>query len=270
MILTRKGLPLPVVSTTTTTYNNIRLSIMSSNTSSTLRVLITGFGPYGNTKINPSLAVIHSLQKTPNNIKGVNIIAKEVSSEFFKCIEEAKSYIKEYNPHAVLMLGEYPGRSMITIERVAINYNDSTRYGLSDEAGYAPQGTSIVQDGPAAYFTTLPLRRIIRDLRASGIPSDISGDAGTLMCNHLMYGVLHEVVSNANTNGTDKNRSIPAGWIHLPALPEMAARESNLGMPSMTAELSCKAVECVIASIVASEKEGGLDIDVPIKSRLLV
>ena len=90
------------------------------------------------------------------------------------------------------------------------------------------------------------------------------------MCNHLMYGVLHEVVSNANTNGTDKNRSIPAGWIHLPALPEMAARESNLGMPSMTAELSCKAVECVIASIVASEKEGGLDIDVPIKSRLLV
>ena len=105
------------------------------------------------------------------------------------------------------------------------------------------------------------------------VSSDISGDAGTLMCNHLMYGVLHEVVSNntnANTNGTDKNRSIPAGWIHLPALPEMAARESNLGMPSMTAELSCKAVECVIASIVASEKEGGLDIDVPIKSRLLV
>ena len=88
------------------------------------------------------------------------------------------------------------------------------------------------------------------------------------------YGVLHEVVSNntnANTtNGTDKNRSIPAGWIHLPALPEMAARDDNLGMPSMTAELSCKAVECVITSIVASEKEGGLDIDVPIKSRLLV
>ena len=159
--------------------------------------------------------------------------------------------MKEYNPHAVLMLGEYPGRSMITIERVAINYDDSTRYGLSDEAGYAPQGTPIVQDGPAAYFTTLPLRRIIRDLRASGIPSDISGDAGTLMCNHLMYGVLHEVVSNTNANnantknGTGKNRSIPVGWIHL----------ENLGMPSMTAELSCKAVECVIASIVASERE---------------
>ena len=83
-----------------------------------------------------------------------------------------------------------------------------------------------------------------------------------------MYGVLHQVVSNTN-NGTDV-RIIPAGWIHLPALPEMAAREENLGMPSMTAELSTRAVKCVVGSIVASEKEGGVDIDVPIKSRLLV
>ena len=108
------------------------------------------------------------------------------------------------------MLGEYPGRAMVTVERVAINYNDSTRYGVCDEAGYAPQGTKVVEDGPAAYLSTLPLRRIVRDLRAAGIPADISGDAGTLMCNHLMYGVLHRC---------SVLRDIVAGWVHLPALP---------------------------------------------------
>ena len=94
-------------------------------------------------------------------------------------------------------------------ECIAINYNDSTRYGVCDEAGYAPQGTKVVEDGPDAYFSTLPIRRIVRDLRANGVPADISGDAGTLMCNHLMYGVLHAC----------SGRDIVAGWVHLPALP---------------------------------------------------
>ena len=68
---------------------------------------------------------------------------------------------------------------MITLERVAINFNDATRYGLADEAGVAPQGTPIAETGPAAYLATLPLRRCVTDLRAGGIPADISGDAGT-------------------------------------------------------------------------------------------
>lgn len=235
-----------------------------------LRVLVTGFGPYGNTAINPSLAVVHALQKKSGGNSaddGVEIIAKELSCEFFKCIEETKTYMTDCNPQAVIMLGEYPARAMVTVERVAINYNDSTRYGCSDEAGYAPQGTKVVDDGPASYFSTLPLRRIVRDLRAKGIPSDISGDAGTLMCNHLMYGVLHHVL---HTTSGRRRIPVPAGFVHLPALPEMAAREENLGMPSMTAELACQAVECIVASIVANEKSGEVDIDEPIKSRLLV
>lgn len=158
------------------------------------------------------------------------------------------------------MLGEYPGRAMVTVERVAINYNDATRYGLSDEAGFAPQGTKVVEGGPAAYLSTLPLRRIVRDLRAAGIPADISGDAGTLMCNHLMYGILHAV------NGRD----ITAGWVHLPALPEEAAKDVNLGMPSMTAELSTRAVLSVVASVAENARQGGDDIQDAVRSRLLV
>ena len=107
-------------------------------------------------------------------------------------------------------------------------------------------------------MSTLPLRRIVRDLRANGVPADISGDAGTLMCNHLMYGVLHAC----------SGRDIVAGWVHLPALPEEAAKDDNLGMPSMTAELSTRAVLSVVASVVEGSKQG--DISDAVKSRLLV
>lgn len=236
-------------------------------TANKLRVLITGFGPYGNTTINPSLAVVHSLQKKLGSVNGAEIIAKEVSCEFNNCIKETTTFMEELKPDAVIMLGEYPGRSMVTIERVAINYNDSTRYGCADNKGYAPQGTKVVEDGPDAYFSTLPLRRIVKDLRSSGIPADISGDAGTLMCNHIMYGTLHHV--NKSNEGSDE-RGILAGFVHLPALPEIAALDENLGMPSMTADLSCQAVECIVASLVENKKNGGVDIDEPIKSRLLV
>ena len=222
------------------------------------RVLVTGFGPYGTTTINPSLAVVKALQSNLTS-QGIDIVACEVTCEFNKCIRETSALIDEHQPDAVIMLGEYSGRAMVTVERVAINYNDATRYGLSDEAGYAPQGTKIVEGGPAAYFSTLPLRRIVRDLRAAGIPADISGDAGTLMCNHLMYGILHAV------NGRD----ITAGWVHLPALPEEAAKDVNLGMPSMTAELSTRAVLSVVASLVENARQGG-DISDAVRSRLLV
>lgn len=119
-----------------------------------VKVLVTGFGPYGNTTINPSLAVVKKLQTIPvltqENILPIEIVSRQVSSKFNICIKETCAYIDEFHPDAVIMLGEYPGRSMITIERVAINYNDSTRYGVKDEADYAPQGTAVVDDGPVA------------------------------------------------------------------------------------------------------------------------
>ena len=236
-----------------------------------LKVLVSGFGPYGNTTINPSLAVVEKLQTIPIINQGdtsIEIVSRRVSSEFNKCIQEICSLIDVFHPDAVIMLGEYPGRAMVTIERVAINYNDSTRYGMRDEAGYAPQGTAVVEDGPTAYFSTLPLRKIVTELRASGIPADISDSAGTLMCNHLLYGALHHV----NTAIINKKQSvIPVGWIHLPALPETAAKEENLGMPSMTAELSAQAVLVAIRQSVSNDSlMRGADIDVPVKSRLLV
>ena len=143
------------------------------------KVLVTGFGPYGKTKINPSLSVIRNLAEecnengiiiidncgnnicrddnkdededdgNNNGVVQVQVIAKQVTCEFNKCIQETESFVSKFAPvDAIIMIGEYPGRSMVTLERIAINYNDSTRYGLSDEAGYAPQGTPSVTGGP--------------------------------------------------------------------------------------------------------------------------
>jgi len=243
------------------------------------KVLVTGFGRYGNTKTNPARAVVQDVQKLFSLESGlitdsfsdlaglpkpdVDVVAVEVPCEFFACLRVTEALIAEHSPNAVVLLGESRRRSMITLERVAINFNDATRYGLADEAGVAPQGTPIAETGPAAYLSTLPLRRCVTDLRAGGIPADISGDAGTLMCNHLMYGVLHHL---ATTGAAD----VPAGFVHLPALPETAALEKNLGMPSMTTELCTRAVMSIADSLAAAAKAGGGDIDVAVKSRLLV
>lgn len=158
---------------------------------------------------------------------------------------------------------------MVTLERVAINYDDATRYGFKDEAGKAPLCTPVILDGPRSYFSTLPLRTIVCDLRQTGIPADITGHAGTVCCNHLMYGTLHHIQTKT-TRKSASSRIAVVGWVHLPTLPETAAIEHNLGMPSRTSDLSTKAVLSIVDSIVADIKAGGGDIDIPSTSRLLI
>ena len=132
------------------------------------------------------------------------------------------------------MLGEFPGRAMVTVERIAQNLNDGARYGLLDNDGNDVRNQLTAPGGPAAYYSTLPIRAMVKAMRAEGIPSDISDAPGTFCCNHLMYGVLHHLATEA--------LPIRAGWIHLPALPSVAARVENLGMPSMSVETSVAGV----------------------------
>lgn len=147
---------------------------------------------------------------------------------------------------------------MITVERVATNYNDATRYGLADNAGTAPQGEPTVPGGPVACYATLPLRAMVKAMREGGIPSDISDTAATLMCNHLMYGVLHHVA--------ETRLDIPTGWIHLPHLPEVAALDRNLGNPSMALETSTAGVRTAIKAALDHPR----DISDPIPSRFQI
>ncbi|GAA5442899.1 pyrrolidone-carboxylate peptidase [Microbulbifer sp. NBRC 101763] len=220
------------------------------------KVLVTGFEPFGHTPINPAESVMRVLDGT--RIGNSDVFGILVPSSFFECIDVVTSAIDEFRPQIVIMMGEYGGRSMVTVERIAQNFNDSTRYNLKDNRGVEMQGAPTVANGPVAYRSNLPLRAMVRAMREAGVPTDISDNAATFCCNHLMYGVLHFIASN--------QLDIRAGWIHLPQLPQVAALPENLGTPSMSRETSALGVHAGIeAALLHTE-----DIDVPIPSKFQV
>lgn len=220
------------------------------------KILLTGFEAYGHTPHNPAESVARALDG--HSIGEAEIVGRVVPNNFFECIESVRISIAELEPEIVVMMGEYGGRATITVERIAQNLNDATRYGLEDNTGCALQGQWTVPDGPVAYYSTLPIRAMVKAMRESGIPSDVSDTAGTFCCNHLMFGILHHIHSN--------DLPIRAGWIHLPYLPQVAALPDNLGAPSMSVETSCLGVEIGIRAIL----ENSEDIDEPISSRLQI
>jgi pyroglutamyl-peptidase len=215
-------------------------------------ILVTGFGAYGNTPVNPANQSAEVLNG--QTIAGVRIVGVEVPSYWFKCIDSVVSAIEKHNPVMVIMLGEFGGRAMLTIERIAQNINDSTRYGLQDNDGLTQQGEPVVPGGPAVYCTTLPLRAMVLAMRKAGFPADISDAAGTLMCNHLMYGVIHHIETN--------QLPIRAGWIHLPSLPEVAATNAFLGNPSMSLDTAVGGLKVAIQAAIEHKK----DINAPVRS----
>ncbi len=220
------------------------------------RALITGYGPFGRTPVNPAETVARALDGT--TIGGATVVGAVVPNVFFTVLEVVGDLIAEVRPDVVVMLGEYGGRSMVTVERIAQNLNDGARYRLADNDGVILQDRLTVPDGPVAYYTTLPIRAMVTAMRAAGIPADISDTAGTFGCNHLMYGILHHIAAN--------RLPIRAGWVHLPHLPEVAARDENLGAPSMAAETSIAAVRVGVQVAV----EQGEDSRVPVVSRLQI
>ena len=219
-------------------------------------VLLTGFEAFGNTPINPAESVTRALDGTQLN--GAKIVGLIVPNVFFECIDVVRTSIEEVRPEVVIMMGEYRGRAMITVERLAQNLNDSTRYQLSDNCGHSLQDEPTVPDGPVAYRATLPLRAMVKAIREAGVPADISDAHGTFCCNHLMYGILHYIAT--------RNLEIRAGWIHLPHLPSVAAMPGNLGVPSMSVDTAVLGIEAGVRAVVANQ----VDIAEPIESRLQI
>lgn len=219
-------------------------------------ILLTGFERFGNTPVNPAELVARELDGT--TIGQVTIHGRIVPSVFFKCIDSVRDAIDELHPDAVVMMGEYGGRAMITVERIAHNLNDCTRYQMADNDGCALQDQETAPDGPVAYFTSLPIRAMVKRMRESGIPADISDTPGTFCCNHLMYGILHHVAT--------AELPLRVGWIHLPHFPEVAARTENLGAPSMSVETSVAGVRAGIEAIL----ENSIDITDAIVSRFQI
>ncbi len=207
-------------------------------------ILLTGYEAFGTTPVNPAERVARQLDG--ETLGDATIVSRIIPNTFFTCIEVVKAAITELRPVAVVMMGEYGGRVMITVERLAQNLNDGARYGLRDNDGKLLQDVLTAPDGPAAYRATLPIRAMVRAMRDAGVPSDISDAAETFGCNHLMYGILHHIARE----GLD----IPAGWVHLPHLPEVAALEQNLGAPSMSVETAA-GLRAGIAALLAHPRD---------------
>ena len=188
------------------------------------RILLTAFEPFGGDTVNPSLQILEALAGRND----VDILTVPVT------FRDAAQTVLDHLPghEAVLLLGLAKGRSGITVERVAINIDDAP---IPDNAGDRPVDEPIREDGAPAYFATLPVKRIVENLRNAGIPASVSNSAGTYVCNHLMYSVLHAL----------HKTGIPAGFIHVPATPEMVKDCPEI--PSLPLKDMIRAIELALS-----------------------
>lgn len=219
-------------------------------------VLVTGFGPYADTPTNPAQRAAEALDG--QTIAGADMVSRIVSGAYFESVRQAVALVDDLTPDLVVMLGEYGGRAVVTVERLAQNLNDCARYGVADTAGRVLDGELTAPDGPVAYHSSAPVKAMVLAMRAAGVPADLSDAAGTFVCNHLMYGMLHHLATN--------NLPIRAAWIHLPYLPEVAALDRNLGAPSMSVDTAAAGVAAGIEAALTHAE----DIGRPVLSRLQI
>ncbi|WP_347115571.1 pyroglutamyl-peptidase I [Leclercia sp. S52] len=194
-------------------------------------VLITGFEPFGGETVNPSWEVVKLLDGMI--IDDSRVVARQLPCVFGESLEVLNAAIDALQPSVVLAIGQAGGRVDVTVERVAINVDDAR---IPDNRGQQPVDVAIVPDGPAAWFSTLPIKAMVEALREAGIPASVSQTAGTFVCNHVMYGVLHKLADRPEVKG---------GFIHIPYLPEQAA--AHPGAPSMATQTLKQALEIAIA-----------------------
>jgi pyroglutamyl-peptidase len=186
-----------------------------------MKVLITGFDPFGGELVNPSYEAVRRL---PNSIGGAKLIKLELPTVFADSGAALEQALAKYQPDAVFCVGQAGGYAAIAVEQVAINLRDAQQ---CDNAGVRPVDEPVIPDGPAAYFATLPVKKIVTALREQDIPAFVSHSAGTFVCNNVMYTLLHwSAVHNAPILG---------GFIHVPYVPEQAAHKGS-STPSMALE----------------------------------
>lgn len=193
-------------------------------------ILVTGFEPFGGETINPSGEVVKQLEGMI--IDDCRVVTRQLPCVFGESLTVLNAAIDELNPAVVIAVGQAGGRVDITVERVGINVDDAR---IPDNRGQQPIDVAIVPGGPAAWFSSLPIKAMVAAMREKGIPASVSQTAGTFVCNHVMYGLLHKIGENAERKG---------GFIHIPYLPEQAA--AHAGAPSMAAQTVKDALEIAI------------------------
>ena len=191
------------------------------------RLLITGFDPFGGQPINPAWEAVSRL---PARVGACEVHAVQVPTVFGLSAQRALEEAGRIRPDIILCVGQAGGRAAVTPEMAALNLRYAA---IPDNAGLQPQDIPCAEDGPAAYFATVPVRQMARAIAQAGLPGSVSYSAGTFVCNDLLYSLLHHY----------RDTAVRVGFIHVPFLPEQAKE----GQPSMAladiVQALCAAIE---------------------------
>jgi len=204
-----------------------------------MKILVTGFDPFGGEPINPA---IESVKRLPDNIAGAEIIKLEIPTVRKKSLEKIEKAINEHNPDVILSIGQAGGRFDISIERVGINLDD---FRIPDNEGNQIIDEPIFPDGENSYFVKLPVKAMVQNVQKNNIPASVSYTAGTFVCNHVLYGVLYLIEK--------KYKGKKSGFIHIPFLPEQVVDKRNT--PSMELSTIVKGLTAAIEAIVKNDED---------------
>ena len=201
------------------------------------KVLLTGFEPFGGESINPSWEAVKQLHG--EDINDVSLVAEQLPTVFGESIAAIEQLIQQHEPDIVICVGQAGGRLHVTPERVAINLDDAR---IPDNKGNQPIDQSISENGPVAYWSTLPIKRMVDNMKERNIPASVSHTAGTFVCNHVFYGLMDYI--------TRTSSSIRGGFIHIPFIPEQTIQKES---PSLSLETIVEGIK--IAAVTAAKYE---------------
>lgn len=204
-----------------------------------MKVLVTGFDPFGGESINPALEAVKMLK---DEIAGAEIVKLQIPVVAGKSIEKIHEKMKEVNPDIVISIGQAGGRFGVTPERVAINITDAR---IPDNEGNQPIDEPIFADGDTAYFSNLPVKAMVQAIKDAGYPSSLSNTAGTYICNHVMYGILYYIQKEFP--------GVRGGFIHVPYAASQVVDKPNT--PSMAIADITAALEAAIAATVVHKDD---------------
>lgn len=202
-------------------------------------VLLTGFEPFDGDSVNPSWEVVRQLQGA--TIAGAQVQTLELPCVFGASLRVLERAVGHHQPAIVIAVGQAGGRADITPERVAINLNDAR---IADNAGKKPTDQAIQKHGPAAYFSTLPVKAIVQALHRAGVPASVSHTAGTFVCNHVFYGLM----DMQERYGIQR-----CGFVHIPFSPDQAALRDSA--PSMALDDMVRALRIVVDITVRRKRD---------------
>ncbi|MBV6700383.1 pyroglutamyl-peptidase I [Kitasatospora aureofaciens] len=193
------------------------------------KVLLTGFEPFDGAARNPSWEAARLVADNPP--EGMKVTPARLSCVFGQAADELRAAVRDTDPDVVVCLGQATGRPDISVERIAVNIDDAR---IPDNAGRRPVDRPVVPGGPAAYFATLPVKACVAAVREAGLPASLSHTAGTFVCNHVFYALMHLLAAERPT--------ARGGFIHVPALPEQVLDQAKPSLPAATVAHALRAL----------------------------